>query len=151
MTASGLAALAVGGCGSSASLTTTDVERAFDAAGIQLSVVIDPQSLGTGNDSVSKELIKYGPKIMSSATGSTGKMSVLVFPLLKDARNGERSYSRLIADVRAHPARYAKYGSVRGIEESGVVRVANVVVLYRKTAPGLANRITRALKQLRRS
>jgi hypothetical protein len=148
--ASGLAAMAValGGCGDTASLTSADVERAFNAAGIQLSVVIDPHLFGTGNDSVSKELIKYGPKIMSAATGSTDKMSVLVYPLLKDAKAADRSYAQLIADVHAHPARYAKNGGGQ-IENNSVVRVSNVVVLYRKTEPGLTSRITRAVKELR--
>ena len=143
-----MASVLLAGCGDSKAYTAADVQHAFGAAGIQLSVLIDPQALGPSPGSKSLNTIaKHGPKILGMG-GDTKNMSVLVYPHASDARAEEARIKRLISDAHAHPDRYPK-GAIGQLDDNGVARIANVLVFYRKSAPGLSHQVSNGVDGLR--
>lgn len=137
--------MVVAGCGSSKTYDVTDVQRAFDTAGIRLSVLQDPQeAFANSADDSFDVFAKHAAKVLGRVPGGTRDMSVFVYPSATDAKNYERQIERNIAMFRAHPERYKNID----VSDPGIARIGNVVVGWNKSKPDLSRRVKSGIVEL---
>ncbi len=137
--------MVVAGCGSSKTYDVTDVQRAFDTAGIRLIVLLDPQEVvaNSANDRVN-DTLKHSPKVLGRVAGETNDIAVFVYPNARESEIYERQLTRNIAMIRAHPDRYKN----TDVPDTGIARIENVVVGWDKSKPGLSRRVTAGIVEL---
>jgi len=133
------------GCGSPKTYDASDVQRAFDTAGIRLTVLLDPQEAFTNAaDDRFDVFARHAAKVLGRFDEGTKDMSVFVYPSATDAKIYERQTTRSIALIRAHPYRQKNID----VPDIGITRIGNVVVGWNKSKPDLSRRVTAGIAEL---
>ena len=133
------------GCGSSRTYNATDVQRAFDTAGIRLTVLLDPQEAFTNAaDDRFDVFARHAAKVLGRFDEGTKDMSVFVYPSATGARIYERQTTRTMDMIRAQPDRYKNIE----VPDTGITRSGNVVVVWDKSKPDLSRRVTMGTAEL---